>query len=265
MSEQALPKSGAARDASEAPAGFLAHLLADGLVVIVLVVWWLMAQRLPAIVLPDPWAVAVALAGLFTDADQLRHIAATAGRVVISVVLSTIIGAALAGVSYYVPVLRDVVLRRIQPFLGAMPSLGWAILGLIWFGVADGTVVFIQTAILVPFCLVNFTQGLRELDAELMEMGASFTRSGRLVFGKLVVPMLLPYAVAALRLAYGVCWKIALVSELFGSETGIGTVMLQAQIVSDAATVLATCLAIVLLYWLGDLLVLRPLNRLVVR
>ena len=175
------------------------RLLADGLIVIVLATWWMLAQRLPPIVLPDPWSVAKALAMLFYDPESLQHIAATGTRVIGSVVLATVIAAVLAGLAYYVPVLQDVVLLRIQPFLGAMPSVGWAIVGLIWFKVSDFTVVFIQVAILVPFCLINFTQGMRELDAELIEMGRSFTRSRRLVLTKLIVPLLLPYAVASLR------------------------------------------------------------------
>jgi NitT/TauT family transport system permease protein len=241
------------------------RLLADGLIVIVLAAWWMLAQRLPPIVLPDPWSVAKALAMLFYDPESLQHIAATGIRVIGSVVLATVIAAVLAGLAYYVPVLQDVVLLRIQPFLGAMPSVGWAIVGLIWFKVSDFTVVFIQVAILVPFCLINFTQGMRELDAELIEMGRSFTRSRRLVFTKLIVPLLLPYAVASLRIAYGVCWKIALVSELFGADTGLGYVMLQAQMLSDVTTVIATCLAIVLLFGAGDYFVLRPLSRIVTR
>jgi NitT/TauT family transport system permease protein len=55
--------------------------------------------------------------------------------------------------------------------------------------------------------------------------------------------------------------KIALIAELFGAETGLGYVMLQAQTISDVATVLATCLMIVFLFILGDSLLLRPIAR----
>lgn len=68
---------------------------------------------------------------------------------------------------------------------------------------------------------------------------------------------------AAIRIAYGVAWKIALVAELFGVSTGLGYLMLKAEIVSDAATVYATCFAIVLLFLAGEKLVLDPLSRLV--
>ena len=37
---------------------------------------------------------------------------------------------------------------------------------------------------------------------------------------KIALPMLLPYIMSSVRIAYGVGWKIALVSELFGVDRG---------------------------------------------
>ena len=91
-------------------------------------------------------------------------------------------------------------------------------------------------------------EGLKELDRELIEMARSFTRSPIKVFWRITVPLLMPYVVAALRIAYGVGWKIALVAELFGTESGLGFLMLRAQTLSDAATVFAACFAVVILF-----------------
>ena len=243
------------------PSDLLSHALADGLVVLVVVIWWQASRHLPPIVLPSPWAVAVSMSDFATDADLWRNVVATGLRVLVSVLGATVIGGGLAMLAHHLPILRDLVLNRLQPLLGAMPSVGWAILGVIWFNVSDTAVIFIQTAILVPFCLTNISQGLRELDPELIEMGRSFTRAPWRIFRSLTLPLLSPYLIAAIRLAYGVCWKIALVSELFGADTGLGYVMYQAQLVSDASMVLATSLVIVVLFLAGDACVLGPLAR----
>ena len=116
-------------------------------------------------------------------------------------------------------------------------------------------------AILTPFCLVNISEGLKELDRELIEMGESFTRNRRKAFFKITVPLLMPYVMAAVRIAYGVGWKIALVAELFGAETGLGFLMQRAQTLADAATVFTTCFAIVLIFFAGEKLVIDPLAR----
>lgn len=237
------------------------HVLAEGFVILFVLGWWLMSRGQPAYVLPSPWTVAQSFAAFFYDPKLFYHLLATFTRVVASVAIATVLGMVLAIIPFYVPVTRDIVGKRIQPLLSAMPSLGWAILGVIWFGVTDSSVIFVQVAILVPFCFVNMSQGLDELDRDLLEMFRSYSRSRLPLFVKLTLPSLVPYVVASVRMAYGVAWKIALIAELFGAETGLGYVMLQAQTISDVATVLATCLMIVFLFILGDNLILRPIAR----
>ena len=78
---------------------------------------------------------------------------------------------------------------------------------------------------------------------------------------KVMIPMLMPYGIAALRVSYGVCWKIALISELFGAQSGLGYLMLQAQSVGDVTTVVATCFAIVILFMLGEVCIIDPIAR----
>ena len=242
---------------------FAERAIADGLVVGAVLGWWLLSLDLPAFVLPSPWRVVETLAGLFLTPSLLADTAASAARVVASVALSTVLGGALAIISYRWPIAEVIVRDRIAPFLNSFPSVGWAILAMIWFGTSDATVIFVEVAILTPFCLINILEGLKELDTELLEMGSSFTRLSGRRFRKIVLPMLLPYAMAAIRIAYGIAWKIALVAELFGVSSGLGYLMLKAEVVSDASTVYATCFAIVLLFLAGEKLVLDPLSRLI--
>ena len=41
-------------------------------------------------------------------------------------------------------------------------------------------------------------------------------------------PLVMPFLAAGLRISFGICWKIALVAELFGAQSGLGYLMLQA-------------------------------------
>ena len=92
-------------------------------------------------------------------------------------------------------------------------------------------------------------------------MAESFAHRRAATVVKVVIPMLMPYGIAALRVSYGVCWKIALISELFGAQSGLGYLMLQAQAVGDVTTVVATCIAIVILFTLGEACVINPIAR----
>ena len=235
------------------------RVLGEGLVVAVLIVWWIVASGLPEFVLPGPVAVGRRLTELFLGGEALEHTLASAWRVIVSVGLALVIGGGLALVAYFVPVLEDVVHQCVRPFMNSFPSIGWAILAAIWFEPGHFAVLFVQVAILTPFCLINISEGLRTLDREILEMGVSFTRNRRRVLGGIVLPLLMPYIVAALRISYGIGWKISLVSELLGATTGLGYLMLRAQTTADTATVLATCFAIVLIFIAGERLVLAPL------
>ena len=158
--------------------------------------------------------------------------------------------------------LRDgVVDERIKPVLNSFPSIGWAILAAIWFDPGHFGVIFVEVAILIPFCLINIAEGLRNIDRELMEMGRSFTRHRARILWRLTLPLLVPYGLSAIRIAYGIAWKIALVAELLGAPSGLGYLMLRAQTAADSTTFLATCFAIVLLFVAGERLVIAPLER----
>lgn len=237
------------------------RLIGEGLVVVALLGWWLLARRLPEFILPNPVAVARRLVDLFITREFLAHTLASTWRVLVSVVAALLIGGALAFIADRMPVLEAVVNERIKPVLNSFPSIGWAILAAIWFPPGDFGVIFVETAILIPFCLINIGEGLRNIDRELLEMGRSFTRHRARILWRLTLPLLVPYVLAALRIAYGIAWKIALVSELLGAPSGLGYLMLRAQTAADSTTFLATCFAIVAIFVAGERLVLVPLER----
>ena len=237
---------------------FFSWLLVIGLIV----GWWALSRNISDLVMPGPLSVGRSLAEMVVDPVFLDDILISTLRVIGSVIISVILGLILALIPARFPLARVIVHERIKPFLNSFPSVGWAILAVIWFGASDFSVMCVQVAKLTPFCLVNLAEGWRELDQEILEMGRSFTRNRIRIFIKITIPMLLPYVIAAIRIAYGVCWKIALVSELFGAESGIGVIMLRAQTTANASMVFASCFAIVIIFMAGEKLIINPLAKL---
>ncbi|HEY1361035.1 MAG TPA: ABC transporter permease subunit [Xanthobacteraceae bacterium] len=235
--------------------------IGEGVVALAFVAWWALARGLPEFILPGPVPVAQRLIELLVSADFLWQLATSAWRVLVSIAAALLIGGGLAALAHGVPWLREVVDARIKPVLNSFPSIGWAILAAIWFEPGDFGVIFVEVAILIPFCLINIAEGLRNIDRELMEMGRSFTRHRARILWRLTLPLLVPYALSAVRIAYGVAWKIALVAELLGAPSGLGYLMLRAQTAADSKTFLATCFVIVLIFVAGERLVIVPLER----
>jgi NitT/TauT family transport system permease protein len=237
------------------------RLLGEGFVVFVLLAWWVLARGLPEFILPGPVAVAGRLVELFVKPEFLWHVFTSSWRVLVSIAAALLIGGALAFLAHGVPWLAAVIDERIKPVLNSFPSIGWAILAAIWFRPGDFGVIFVEVAILIPFCLINIAEGLRNIDREVMEMGRSFTRHRARILWRLTLPLLAPYGLSATRIAYGIAWKIALVAELLGAPSGLGYLMLRAQTAADSTTFLATCFAIVLIFVAGERLVIVRLER----
>lgn len=246
---------------SLARTGLSARFVGEGVVLAVLAAWWLAARGLPEYVLPGPLAVAARLVELFTRPEFLGHTLISTIRVFASVAIAVVIGSGLAIAANSVRWVEPIVHDRIKPVLNSFPSIGWAILAAIWFDAGSFAVIFVQVAILIPFCLVNVAEGLRAIDRELLEMGRSFTRSRWRGFRLVALPLLMPFLLAAVRISYGIGWKIALVSELIGAPSGLGYLMLRAQTTADSVTFLAACLAIVIIFMVGDRWVIAPLER----
>lgn len=233
--------------------------IAEGTILLLLVAWWVTSRGLPDYVLPGPQIVAQSMARFVTDPSVAYHAMVSFARVIASVTIAMVLALAIAAAVRAAPILDVVVERRILTFLNSFPSVGWAILGVVWFQISTPTVLFIQTAIVLPFCIINALAGFRQIDPDFDELGHSLTRSPIRRFFKLTLPLVAPFLIAGIRVAYGICWKIALVSELFGASSGLGFLLMRAQSTSDAAMVFACCLVIVAIYTMTDHFLLKPL------
>jgi len=221
--------------------------------------WAWIARGQPEYVLPGPLAVAQGVARFFYEPKLMAQAGISLFRVVLSVAAAMLLSLILAGLVRRFKILDETIERRILTFFNAFPSVGWAILGVIWFQISNTTVIFVQVAIILPFCLINALAGFRQIDPDMDELGHSLTRSVWRRFRLLSLPLVAPFLLSGLRVAYGICWKIALVAELFGASSGLGFQLARAQSVSDATMVFACCIVIVLIFLITDLLFLKPL------
>jgi NitT/TauT family transport system permease protein len=231
------------------------------LVPVLAVAWWWWASRTAApITLPPPRMVLERVWDLFVGSEA-SHTWTSMARILIAVALALVVGSTLVFLARLVPVTEALVSGVILPFLNSVPALGWAILGVIWFGVGNVAVVFVVTLILVPFCMVNMWEGMRGMDAGLQEMGRSFTRSKVKLLTRIQVPLLMPYVLAAVRLSFSVGWKVALIAEFFGAESGLGLVMNRARQSFDTATVFATIVVVLIIVVAVERLAFEPASK----
>jgi ABC-type nitrate/sulfonate/bicarbonate transport system permease component len=231
--------------------------------VLAVIAAWAFAARDagPRTIAPDPGRILPLAGQLLFDPAYARHTYGSLLRVVVAVVMAVAIGTALMIAARFVPLTRILVAHRLLPVLNAVPTVSWAILAVVWFGVNDVAVVAVIVAILLPFTMVNVWTALLTLDEELYEMAKSFTRDRPRRLRLLVIPALLPAIVSSARLSYGVGWKVGIVAELFGVTTGLGYLLSYARTVFDIDLLYAATLVIVVLVVVADTLMFGRLER----
>jgi NitT/TauT family transport system ATP-binding protein len=258
-STYAIPKLPTRRDGMRA--AVLQRLVADGFVVLALIGWYVYSKFVPEFIIPNPLDVLRLTGELFCSPRYMWDTYTSFLRVVISVALSLGIAGVIVCAGWYLLPLRLLVANRIIPILNAFPSLGWAILAVIWFGVNTVSVLFVEVAILLPFAMINLWEGVKSLDAETLEMARSFTKRRGSILYHITLPLLFPFIFSAVRMSYGVAWKVALISELFGAEVGLGHLLNIASQTLDTPLVFAVIITLIILVIGVERLVFDPVER----
>ncbi len=118
-----------------------------------------------------------------------------------------------------------------DPFVtafNATPRLVFLPLVLLWFGLGLWSKVVIVAFGAVFPLLINTHEGIRNADKLLINVVRSFGAKERDIIRLVVVPNALPYIMTGLRLAIGRAVLGVVVSEFFGSNEGLGVMMVQA-------------------------------------
>jgi NitT/TauT family transport system permease protein len=241
--------------------GFAAHLFTLGF----FLAWWVYAQFVPAYQVPGPGIVLMRMGQFLVRPELASQLGISLLHVFGAMLIALVVGSVLAFSAHYVAVTRLLVDGRLTPFLNAFSGIGWLFLAILWFGINSTTVVFAVSMVLIPFTIINLRTGLREMDADLIELGRSLTDSRMRILSKLVLLMLVPYVFATFRTSFGVAWKVVLTAELFGGNAGIGYLLNAARQEFDTETIFAVILFIVLFVAAAEVLFFRPMQRLLDR
>jgi NitT/TauT family transport system permease protein len=162
-----------------------------------------------------------AFAYLLVSGDMLRDLAVSAvpflygftAAVVVGVTLGVVMGWR-AGVRY--------TLDPLMTIFYASPLVALAPLVIVFFGVGvSGKAIIIFVLSVFPF-IFNAQAGVRAIDPLLINVVRSLGGSERDLYLKVLIPGVLPYIVAAARIAVGRGLIGILVGEFFAASEGIG-------------------------------------------
>jgi len=107
---------------------------------------------------------------------------------------------------------------------------------------------------------ISLREGARAVDKNLLQVARVYRLSRRDTFFKVYLPQLLPYLFGSARNGLSIIWKIVLVVELLGRSNGVGFQIGNFFHFFDIKGILAYTLAFVMVIFIVEALLLRPLE-----
>ena len=198
-----------------------ANLPAAILVFALLILWQMLAMGMDAAyILPTPIQVLQKLwelrGPLFT-----AHLPATMSVVAIGLIISIVLGMALAILMDASPVAE----KALYPLVIAsqtIPTTALAPLFVLWFGYSIWSKVLVT--VLMTFFPVTITvfDGFRSVRTEMKELMFCMGADERQMFMKLKLPAVLPFFFSALKMAVPLSVIGAAIGEWLGAQSGLG-------------------------------------------
>lgn len=197
--------------------------------------------------LPGPDAVIETIVTLlrepYSGATLPGHLAASLVRFGLGYALAAGIGIPLGLLMGWYRWLDDVV----APFFGALrfvAPIAWVPFAGLWFGTGiGGPILIIFSGAFAP-CLINAYRGAKYVDPRLLEAARTLGAGGLRIVGEVLLPASLPSIVAGLRIAAGIGWQSLIGAELIVVGSGVGYMMVQAQLNVATPIVMAGMVAI---------------------
>jgi NitT/TauT family transport system permease protein len=223
---------------------------------LLLLAWELAVQAkvYPSILLPPPTKV---LMVFVEDWDiVLGNAAASIGRVTVGITLSFLFAVPLGLMIGRYQLLDTMTDWSIQIFR-SIPPIALIPLALLFLGIGDKpAIALIFLAGTWPL-LINTIFGVRNIERTLIKVARAARASEFLVMKDIILPAALPAIFTGLRLAVGGGWLTVVTAEMIAVKSGLGYMILNAQLTFRSDLIIAGIIVIGAIGLLADQAVRR--------
>jgi sulfonate transport system permease protein len=212
-----------AKSSGTAGSGLVPRVLPWLIPVVVLVAWQVLGSNrvISSSFLPTPVEVVQAAIRLLERGDLQSHVWVSMRRALWGFAIGGGVGfflGVLNGVSRISAGLFDTSIQMLR----TIPHLALIPLVILWFGIGEEAKIFL-VALGVAFPIyLNTYNGIKNIDAGLLEMGRVYRIGRKKMFTEIVIPGAMPSILVGVRYSLGVMWTTLIVAETIGADAGIG-------------------------------------------
>ena len=156
-------------------------------------------------------------------------------------------------------------LETVTGMLSPLPAIALLPLALLWFGLGNGSLVFILVhSVLWPVAL-NTHSGFRAVSNTLRMVGRNYGLTGFAYVRKILIPAAFPSILAGLKIGWAFAWRTLVAAELvFGvssGQGGLGWFIFENRNQLEIPSVFAGLLTVILIGLIVENLVFRNVER----
>jgi len=206
----------------KASSGALPYAVSFG---ILLLIWHIVATFLvKSILFPSPISVAAELLKLIENGTLIENIWASLKRILSGFVL----GAAIAipiGLSMGSFSLARKFIEPWTEFLRFVPATAMITTAVIWFGIGEGSKIFLITYATIFIIILNTAAGVSSISVSKIRAARSLGASNSQLFFLVTLPATVPFILTGMRLAMANSFVTIVAAEMVAANDGIGVMI----------------------------------------
>jgi NitT/TauT family transport system permease protein len=203
-------------------------LPAIAVMALLVAVWWIAIRATGSVIFPTPGQVVTGTVELVADGTLWRHIGASLLRVstgfALAVMIAVPLGLWMGWVRGAFETLNPLfqILRPISP-------IAWIPIAILWFGVGNASPIYLIFISSVFPMIVQTTAGVHTIEKRHLWAAENFGVSRATLFGRGVIPAVLPQIIVGMRIGLGVAWLVVVAAEMIALRSGLGYLIIDSR------------------------------------
>jgi NitT/TauT family transport system permease protein len=144
--------------------------------------------------------------------------------------------------------------------LQSIPSVAWAPLAIVWFGLTDAGVIFVAAAGAIFSVTINTYSGVKNINPDYIAAAQNMGAKGTQLISKVLIPAAFPYMISGFKQGWAFAWRGVIGAELLFSFLGLGFLLNVGRQLNDVSQVIAMMFVIMLIGILIDGLVFKRIE-----
>ena len=193
------------------------------------VVWHFGSRLMDSVLFPSPAQFLVTFVELLLDGTLVHESWVSLQRILSGFVIGSLIAIPLGLLMGSFRVMRLILDPYIE-LLRFIPSIAMITVAVIFFGLGEGSRIFLIAWVTVFTVTINTAAGVASIEPNKLRAAQSLGASKRQLFFLVTLPATVPFILVGARIAMANAFTTIVAAEIIGAHSGLGTMLWQARL-----------------------------------